>query len=37
MKTSANGGDGKSLNYTVIDIYSHLIPLLFRSLNDGDT
>ena len=38
MKTSANGGDGKSLNYTVIDIiYSHLIPLLLRSLNDGDT
>ena len=37
MKTSANGGDGKSLNYTVIDIYSHLIPLLFRSLNNGDT
>jgi hypothetical protein len=37
MKSSANGGDGKSLNYTVIDIYSHLIPLLFRSLNDGGT
>jgi hypothetical protein len=37
VKTSANGGDGKSLNYTVIDIYSHLIPLLFRSLNNGDT
>jgi CCR4-NOT transcription complex subunit 1 len=37
MKTFSKGGDGKTLNYTVIDIYSHLIPLVFRSLCDGDT
>jgi CCR4-NOT transcription complex subunit 1 len=37
MKSSANGVDGKTLNYSVIDIYSHLIPLIFRALSDGDT
>jgi len=32
---SPNGSDGKNLNYTVIDIYTRLIPMIFRSLNDG--
>lgn len=35
VKTSPNGGDSTTLQYDVIDIYSRLIPILFRYLNSG--
>lgn len=37
VKTSKNGGDSTTLQYDVIDIYSRLIPILFRYLNSGGT
>jgi len=37
IKTSNNGGDSTMLQYDVIDIYSRLIPILFRYLNAGGT
>lgn len=38
MKTSNGGeGNGTVLNYTVIDIYTKLVPLQFKYLNGGGT